>query len=128
MGTIAEAQGAYCRHSTQTRAAAFLKGILRSAVQPPPPTPVLAAGTGTSADGSAMWPEARGDVLMALPPGISITNISVIHPSLRIPSPGRLPQLEQRHLIGISRRRLGMHEWSRMATASYPSLWRHTIA
>jgi hypothetical protein len=82
MGTIAEAQGAYCRHSAQTRADAFLKGILRSAVQPPPQTSGLAAGPGTSADGSAIWAEARGDVLMALPPGISITNISVIHPSL----------------------------------------------
>jgi hypothetical protein len=42
--------------------------------------PGLAAGTGTSAEGSAIRPEARGDILMALPQGISITDISVIRP------------------------------------------------
>jgi hypothetical protein len=42
--------------------------------------PALAAGAGTSAEGSAILPEARGDILLALPQGISITDISVIHP------------------------------------------------
>jgi hypothetical protein len=42
--------------------------------------PGLAAGAGTSADGSAICPEARGNILMALPQGIFITDIFVIHP------------------------------------------------
>jgi hypothetical protein len=37
-------------------------------------------GTGIGADGSAVRIEARGDIIMALPRGISITDISVIHP------------------------------------------------
>jgi hypothetical protein len=67
-----------------------LKGILRRAVhgaaiastlEPPlRQLPGLPAGAGTSADGSAFRPEARGDILMALPQGISIADISVIHP------------------------------------------------
>jgi hypothetical protein len=70
----------------------ILKGILRRAVhragiastlEPPlRRLPGLAAGAGASADGSAIRPEARGDILMALPQGISITDISVIHPRL----------------------------------------------
>jgi hypothetical protein len=42
--------------------------------------PSLAACAGTSADGSAIHPEDRGDFLMALPQGIFITDISGIHP------------------------------------------------
>jgi hypothetical protein len=65
----------------------ILKGILRRAVhwagiastlEPPlRRQPGLAAGAGTSA-GSAIRPEARGDILLALLQGISITDISVI--------------------------------------------------
>jgi hypothetical protein len=68
----------------------ILKEILRRAVhragiastlEPPlRRLPGLAAGAGTSADGSATHPEARGDILMALPQGIFIADISVIHP------------------------------------------------
>jgi hypothetical protein len=68
----------------------ILKGILRRAVhragiastlEPPlRRLPGLAAGAGASADGSAVRPEARGDILMALPQGISIADISIIHP------------------------------------------------
>jgi hypothetical protein len=68
----------------------ILKGILRravhragiaSALEPPlHRLPGLAAGAGISADGSAIRPEAQGDILMALPKSISITGISVIHP------------------------------------------------
>jgi hypothetical protein len=68
----------------------ILKGILRRAVhragiastlEPPlRRVPGLAAGAGSSADGSAIRPEARGDILMALPKGIPISDVSVIHP------------------------------------------------
>jgi hypothetical protein len=68
----------------------ILKGILRRAVHRAgiastlEPTLYqlsgLAAGAGASADGSAIRPEARGDILMAFPQGISIADISVIHP------------------------------------------------
>jgi hypothetical protein len=68
----------------------ILKGILRralhragiaSTLEPPlRRLPGLAAGAGTSAEGLAICPEARGDILLALPQGISITDISVIHP------------------------------------------------
>jgi hypothetical protein len=68
----------------------ILKGILRRAVHRAgiastlEPTlrqlPGLPAGAGTSAEGSAIRPEAREDILLALPQGISITDISVIHP------------------------------------------------
>jgi hypothetical protein len=68
----------------------ILKGILRRAVhragiastlEPPlRRLPGLAAGARASADGSAIRPEAWGNILMALPQGTSITDISVIHP------------------------------------------------
>jgi hypothetical protein len=68
----------------------ILKGILRravhragivSALEPPLcRLPSLAARAGTSANSSAVCPEAQGDILLALPQGISITDISVIHP------------------------------------------------
>jgi hypothetical protein len=69
----------------------ILKGILLRAVhragiastlEPPlRRLPGLAAGAGASADGSAILrPEARGDILMALPQGISIADMSFIHP------------------------------------------------
>jgi hypothetical protein len=68
----------------------ILKGILRravhragiaSALEPPlRRLPGLAAGAGTSPDGSPIRPEARGDILMAMPQGISIIDVSVIHP------------------------------------------------
>jgi hypothetical protein len=48
--------------------------------------PGLAAGVGAFADGSAIRPEARGDILMALPQGISIADISFIHPLSRAAS------------------------------------------
>jgi hypothetical protein len=67
----------------------ILKGILRQAVHragiastlelPLCQLPGLNAGAGTSAEGSVIRPEARGDILLALK-GISITDISVIHP------------------------------------------------
>jgi hypothetical protein len=41
----------------------------------------LAAGVGTSADGSYLRVEARGVVLLAMPQGISIADVSVIHPN-----------------------------------------------
>jgi hypothetical protein len=71
----------------------ILKGILRrvaysagiaSALEPPPRRlPVLADGAAIAADGSPLRPGARGgilDELMALPRGITISDISVIHP------------------------------------------------
>jgi hypothetical protein len=42
--------------------------------------PGLADGVGVAADGSPLRLEARGDILMALPRGITISDISVIHP------------------------------------------------
>jgi hypothetical protein len=39
-----------------------------------------ADGAGISAKGSPVRIEARGEIIMALPRGISITDISVIHP------------------------------------------------
>jgi hypothetical protein len=67
----------------------ILKGILRRAVHRAgiastldPPLrrlPGLTAGTGASAAGSAIRPEAWGDIVMAIPQGISIADISVIH-------------------------------------------------
>jgi hypothetical protein len=44
--------------------------------------PGLTAGEGTSAHGSAIRVGARGDVLLAMPQGISIADVSVIHPHL----------------------------------------------
>jgi hypothetical protein len=68
----------------------ILKGILRrvvhragiaSALEPPlRHLPGLADGAGIAADGSPLRPEARGDILMVLPHGITISDISVIHP------------------------------------------------
>jgi hypothetical protein len=71
----------------------ILKGILRrvvhraviaSALEPPlRRLPGLADGVGTAAEGSSLCPEARGDILMVLPRGITISDISdisVIHP------------------------------------------------
>jgi hypothetical protein len=68
----------------------ILKGILRRAVHRAGIASALEphlrrllgldAGAGTSADGSAIRLEARGDTLMAVPQGISINDISVIHP------------------------------------------------
>jgi hypothetical protein len=68
----------------------ILKGILRrvvhragiaSALEPPlRRLPGLADGAGIAADGSPLRPEARGDILMVLPRGITISDISVIHP------------------------------------------------
>jgi hypothetical protein len=65
----------------------ILKGILRRAVhgadisstlEPPlHRLPGLAAGTGTSTNDSAICRKARGNNLMALPQGMSITDISV---------------------------------------------------
>jgi hypothetical protein len=42
--------------------------------------PSLAATCGTAADGSATRVEARGDILMVLPWGIAIADVSVVHP------------------------------------------------
>jgi hypothetical protein len=68
----------------------ILKGILRravhragiaSALEPAlRRLPGLAAGSGTTADGSATRVEARGDILKVLPRGIAIANVSVVHP------------------------------------------------
>jgi hypothetical protein len=41
---------------------------------------VLAAGSGTAADGSATRVEARGDIHVVLPRGIAIADVSVVHP------------------------------------------------
>jgi hypothetical protein len=43
--------------------------------------PGLAAGDGTSADGSPIRVEARGNVLLAMPQGITIADVSIIHPT-----------------------------------------------
>jgi hypothetical protein len=69
----------------------ILKGILRRAVHRAgiastlEPAlrrlPGLAAGAGTSADGSPIRVEARGDVLLAMPQGIAIADVSIIHPT-----------------------------------------------
>jgi hypothetical protein len=68
----------------------ILKGILRrvvhragiaSALEPPLRLlPGLADGVGIAANGSPLRPEARGDILMALPRGITISDLSVVHP------------------------------------------------
>jgi hypothetical protein len=68
----------------------ILKGILRrvvlragiaSTLEPPlRRLPGLLEGPGTSADGSACRPEARGDILLATPQGIAIVDVSLIHP------------------------------------------------
>jgi hypothetical protein len=42
--------------------------------------PGLAGGPGTSATGASFRVEARGDILLALPGGITITDISITHP------------------------------------------------
>jgi hypothetical protein len=67
----------------------ILKGILRRAVQRAgiastlePPLrrlPCLAEGASTSADGAIIGVEARGDILLALPQGITIADVSIIH-------------------------------------------------
>jgi hypothetical protein len=69
----------------------ILKGILRRAVHRAciastlepglRRLPGLAAGAGTSADRSPIRVEARGDVLLAMPQGITIAYVSVIHPT-----------------------------------------------
>jgi hypothetical protein len=66
----------------------ILKGILRRAVHRVSTLepalrrlPGLAAGAGTSADGSPIRVEARGDVLLAMPQGIAIADVSIIHPT-----------------------------------------------
>jgi hypothetical protein len=43
--------------------------------------PGLAAGAGTSADGSPIRVEARGDVLLAMPQGFAIADVSIIQPT-----------------------------------------------
>jgi hypothetical protein len=68
----------------------ILKGILRRAVhragiastlEPPlRRLPGLAEGASTSADGASIRVEARGDILLALPQGITIADVSIIHP------------------------------------------------
>jgi hypothetical protein len=68
----------------------ILKGILRHAVRQPGIAsalkPALCRGAGTSADGSAMRVEAR--IVLILPQGISIADVSVIHHL----SPNALPR------------------------------------
>jgi hypothetical protein len=70
----------------------ILKGILRHAVHQPGIAsalkPALCRGAGTSADGSAMRVEARGDIVLILPQGISIADVCVIHHL----SPNALPR------------------------------------
>jgi hypothetical protein len=116
----------------------ILKGILRRAVhragiastlEPPfRRLPGLSAGSGTVLDGSATRAEARGDILMVLPQGISIADVSVVH-SLSI---NTLPQAAT--TVGAAVQpgtcRSGAHtlEWSRMAMVLSPSLWSLTDA
>jgi hypothetical protein len=67
----------------------ILKGVLRwvmhkagiaSALEPPlRRLPDLADGAGITADGFPLRPGARGDILLALPRGITISDLSVIH-------------------------------------------------
>jgi hypothetical protein len=85
------------------------------ALKPPPMARPFAPRLGASSS----WPFHRAS------PSPTFLS-STLSPS--IPSPGRLPWLEWRHPIGTSRRGLGMHELSHIATASYPSLWRRTVA
>jgi hypothetical protein len=105
METIAEAQRAYCGHSAQAPADALLASLhvgtedskrararlLSCACCPAsawldtlPLSRALELKTWSSRlpsdTASAIRPEARGDILMALPQSISITDISVIHP------------------------------------------------
>jgi hypothetical protein len=75
----------------------ILKGILRrvvhragiaSTLEPPlRRLPGLAEGASTSADGASIRVEARGDILLALPQGITIADVSIIDP----PSINTLP-------------------------------------
>jgi hypothetical protein len=68
----------------------ILKGILRCVVhragiastQKPAlrRLPGLAGGAGTSSTGASTRVEARGDILLALPRGITIVDISITHP------------------------------------------------
>jgi hypothetical protein len=62
------------------RRAGHRAGIASTLEPPLRRLPGLAAGAGTSAESSAIRQEAQGDILLALPQGISITDVSVIHP------------------------------------------------
>jgi hypothetical protein len=68
--------------------------------------PGLADGAGIGGDGFAIRIEALGDIIMALSRGISITDISVIHP--------------------LSVRILSRAAGTAGAAASYPSPWRRS--
>jgi hypothetical protein len=57
---------------------AGIASTLKPALRRPPG---LAAGAGTSADGSPIRVEARDDVLLAMPQGIAIADVSIIHPT-----------------------------------------------
>jgi hypothetical protein len=61
---------------------AVYRAIIASALEPAlRGLPGLAAGAGTSADGSPVRVEARGNVLLPMPQGIAIADISIIHPT-----------------------------------------------
>jgi hypothetical protein len=60
----------------------FCAVLCTERASPPHRLPGLAAGAGTSADGWMPCPsQACGDVLLAMPQGISIADVSVIHPN-----------------------------------------------
>jgi hypothetical protein len=84
----------------------------------------LADGAGIAADGFFLRPRASGGILTALPRGITISKLSVIHPlsinTLPRSQPGRQP------LTGTSKRGRHTQEWSPTATALSRSSWRPT--
>jgi hypothetical protein len=104
----------------------ILKGILRravhragiaSALEPPLcRLPSLTAGSGTAGDGSATHFEARGGILMVLPRGIAIADVSVVHPLSTHLLTGRTRQREQQPHIVTNKSGPPMQGWSLMAT------------
>jgi hypothetical protein len=82
--------------------------------------PGLAAGAGTSADRSPIRVEARGDVLLAMPQGIAIADVSIIHPtSLNTLSRAAATAGAARPHIGTGRNKRPMPEWSPMNGYSF---------
>jgi hypothetical protein len=111
----------------------ILKGILRRAVhwagiasafEPPlRRLPGLAAGSGTAADGSATHVKTCGDIIMAFPRGIAITDASVVHPlsthlihRAAMTAGAAASHHDQQNQTACAR-------LDRMAASALPSLW-----
>jgi hypothetical protein len=89
--------------------------------------PGLAGGAGISASGPSSQVEARGAILLALPGGITIADISVFHPL----SINTLPAAATTAWAAAARKNRSeprMHESSQTASPLCPSPWRVTGA